>query len=98
MEKYQASQRKVDLYDIGNGYTLMNIVIKNDEGKIQCVDTYIGRDDQDYIKVGTIEELTVPGTIFSYASHVRTQKFLIAHYFHAYKENTKNRNIFMRLD
>lgn len=28
MIKYKASQRRVDLYDIGDGLTLMNIILK----------------------------------------------------------------------
>ena len=35
MIKYKASQRRVDLYEIGDGLTLMNIIVKNDEGKMQ---------------------------------------------------------------
>jgi len=34
MTKYKASERKVDLYDIGDGLTLMNVIIKNQDGKM----------------------------------------------------------------
>ena len=33
MKKYKSTERKVDLYDIGNGLTLMNIIWKNQDGK-----------------------------------------------------------------
>jgi hypothetical protein len=42
MIKYKASERRVDLYDIGDGLTLMNIILKNDEGKMQEVHSNIG--------------------------------------------------------
>ena len=32
MIKYKTSERKVDLYDIGNGLTLMNVILKNQDG------------------------------------------------------------------
>ena len=44
MIKYKASERRVDLYDIGDGLTLMNIILKNDEGKMQEVHSYIGQE------------------------------------------------------
>ena len=37
MNKYTSSERKVDLYDIGDGLTLMNIVTKNEAGKTKVV-------------------------------------------------------------
>ena len=43
MLKYTTSQKKTDMYDIGNGLTLMNIVTKNADGKPIQVDTYIER-------------------------------------------------------
>ena len=82
MEKYPASSRKVDLYDIGDGLTLMNIVVKNDQGKIRKVDTYIGIEGEGFSQVAHADDLDQPGVIFSYSSHVKTLKanvaFLIA--------------------
>ncbi len=43
MNKCTASERKADLYDIGDGLTLMNIVAKNVSGKIKAVHTYVHR-------------------------------------------------------
>ena len=44
MIKYKASERKVDLYDIGDGLTLININLKNQDGQMMSIDTYIGAD------------------------------------------------------
>ena len=41
MNKYTASERKVDLYDIGDGLTLKNIVTKNESGKTKAVSSSI---------------------------------------------------------
>ena len=40
--KYKASERKVDLYDIEDGLTLMNVILKNQDGKMTAIDIYIG--------------------------------------------------------
>ena len=48
MIKYKASQRRVDLYDIGDGLTLMNIIVKNDEGKMQEIHSYIGQEGNSF--------------------------------------------------
>ena len=71
MKKYKASQRRVDLYDIGDGLTLMNIILKNKEGKMSEVHSYIGQEGNGFVCVGHTEGLDQPGVIFSYASHVR---------------------------
>ena len=39
---YKDSERKVDMFDIGDGLTLMNIIDKNQNRQIKSVDTYIG--------------------------------------------------------
>jgi len=71
MIKYKASQRRVDLYDIGDGLTLMNIILKNDEGKMQEVHSYIVQEGNGFSCVGRTEGLDEPGVIFSYTSYVR---------------------------
>ncbi len=71
MKKYVASERKVDLYDIGDGLTLMNIVIKNEAGKTKSVYTYIGYEGEGFVRVAQSEGLDEPGVIYSYSSHVR---------------------------
>ncbi len=39
MNKYTASERKVDLYDIWGGFTLLIVGMKNEEGKTKSVHT-----------------------------------------------------------
>ncbi|MGN0401440.1 MAG: hypothetical protein ACI4HQ_04150 [Acetatifactor sp.] len=36
------SKKRIDLYDIGDGLTLMNVIEKNDSGKMRHITTYIG--------------------------------------------------------
>lgn len=71
MNKYKPSERKVNLYDIGDGFTLMNIVIKNEAGKTKAVHTYIGYEGNGFVCVAHSEGLDQPGVIYSYSSHVR---------------------------
>ncbi len=71
MKKYTASQRRADLYDIGDGLTLMNIISKNSEGKMQSIDTYIGAEGNGFSCVAHTEDLDGSGVIFSYAQYVR---------------------------
>ena len=39
MKKY--AQKRIDMYDIGNGLTLMNVINKNENGKLHQITTYI---------------------------------------------------------
>ena len=71
MIKYKASQRRIDTFDIGNGFTLMNIIMKNEEGKMKSIDTYIGVDRNGFNCVGHTEGLDQTGTLFRYADYVR---------------------------
>ena len=70
MIKYKTSERKVDLYDIGDGLTLMNVILKNEDGKMRSIDTYIGTDRNGFSCVGHTEGLDEPGVIFSYPEHL----------------------------
>lgn len=72
MVKYKASERRVDLYDIGDELTLMNIILKNQDGEMMAIDTYIGIEGNGFTQVGHTEGLDQPGVIFSYAGYVRT--------------------------
>lgn len=36
------SKKRIDMYDIGEGLTLMNVIEKNDSGKMRHITTYIG--------------------------------------------------------
>lgn len=90
MLKYTTSQKKTDLYDIGNGLTLMNIVTKNAEGKPAQVDTYIGAEGDKFIRVGCAEELDAPGTVFSYANYVKMIHVNLKLFLQIYMDNVRN--------
>ena len=36
------SQKRADMYDIGEGLVLMNVITKNENGKMHQITTYIG--------------------------------------------------------
>ena len=50
---------------------LMNIIVKNDEGKMQEIHSYIGQEGNSFTCVAHTEGLDEPGVIFSYMSYVR---------------------------
>ena len=52
MIKYKAAQRKVDMYDIGDGLTLMNVILNNEEGQMSEINTYSGQEGYGYSCVG----------------------------------------------
>ncbi|MCD8105371.1 MAG: hypothetical protein LUF35_10315 [Lachnospiraceae bacterium] len=80
MIKYKASERRVDIYDIGDGLSLMNIILKNCDGEMMAIDTYIGIEGNGFSCVGHTEGLDQPGVIFSYAGYVRRIKANISIY------------------
>ena len=89
MIKYKTTERKVDLYDIGNGLTLMNIILKNQNGKMTAVDTYIVTDRNGFSCGGHTEGLDEPGVIFSYTQYVRMIKANLQCYLDIFFSNTK---------
>ena len=89
MIKYKTSERKVDLYDIGNGLTLMNVILKNQDGKMMSIDTYIGAERNGFSCVGHTEGLDEPGVIFNYARYVRMIEATLSHYLDAFFTNIK---------
>lgn len=89
MNKYTASERKVDLYDIGDGLTLMNIVTKNENGRIRAVHTYIGYEGEGFACVAHSEGLDEPGVIYSYSSHVRMLKANLPYLLECFKSNIR---------
>ena len=84
MIKYKSSERKVDMYDIGDGLTLMNIIRENQNGQIQSVDTYIGAEMDGFCCVGHVEELDQPGVIFSYSKYVKLIQANLQRYLNIY--------------
>lgn len=89
MNKYTASERKVDLYGIGDGMTLMNIVTKNENGKTKAVHTYIGYEGEGFACVAHSEGLDEPGVIYSYSSHVRMLKANLPYLLECFKSNIR---------
>ena len=84
MIKYKSLERKVDMYDIGDGLTLMNIIQENQDGQIQSVDTYIGAEMDGFCCVGHVEELDQPGVIFSYSKYVKLIQANLQRYLNIY--------------
>lgn len=86
MKKY--AQKRTDMYDIGNNLTLMNVINKNDNGKICQITTYIGIEGNGFVCVGNANELDAPGAIFSYRSYVREQEMMIPVLIDIFETNT----------
>ena len=84
MIKYKSSERKVDMYDIGDGLTLMNIIQENQDGQIQSVDTYIGAEKDGFCCVGHAEGLDQQGVIFSYSKYVKLIQANLQRYLNIY--------------
>ena len=89
MIKYKNTERKVDLYDIGNGLTLMNIILKDQDGKMMSIDTYIGADGNGFSCVGHTEGLNKSGVEFSYARYVKMIQANLPYYIDAFFTNIK---------
>lgn len=81
-------QKRIDIYDIGNDLKLMNVISKNDSGKMNQITTYIGIEGNGFVCVGNVNELDEPGVIFSYQSYVREQKAMLPVLIDIFKTNT----------
>lgn len=68
------SQKRVDTYDIGDGLVLMNVITKNEAGKMHQITTYIGIEGNGFVCVGNANDLDAPGSLFSYQSYIKMQK------------------------
>ncbi len=82
------AKKRVDMYDIGNDLTLMNVINKNEDGKICQITTYIGIEGNGFICVGNANELDAPGAIFSYRSYVRQQEAMLPVLVDIFERNT----------
>lgn len=89
MIKYKTTERKVDLYDIGDGLTLMNVILKNQDGRMRSIDTYIGAEGNGFSCVGHTEGVDEPGVIFSYAGYVRMIEANLSYYLDVFFSNIK---------
>ncbi len=92
MRKYKSSEKKVDIYDIGDGLELINVVTKNDTGDIVRVDTFIGSSKRDeYVSVGRAEGLSGAGVIFSYSQYVKQMRDFLPMYLEMYENNLQGK-------
>lgn len=82
------STKRTDMFDIGDGLTLMNVITKNAEGKMHQITTYIGIAGNGFVCVGNTAELDEPGTIFSYQSFVRSQEMMLPVLIDMFETNT----------
>ena len=89
MEKILSKLRRTDYYDFGHGLTLMNILYKTEEGKLDRIETYLGVEANEFIFVGGMKGLSEPGVIFSYAEYTRFQRASTAAYLDVFKKNSK---------
>ena len=49
MEKIHSKLRRTDYYDFGHGLTLMNVLFKTEDGKLDRIDTYIGVEGNEFV-------------------------------------------------
>lgn len=82
------SQKRIDMYDIGDGLVLMNVITKNEAGKMHQITTYIGIEGNGFICVGNANDLDAPGSLFSYSSFVKMQKATLPTLEDIFRSNT----------
>ena len=80
--------KRIDMYDIGDGLTLMNVILKNDNGKMHQITTYIGIDGNGFVCVGNANDLDAPGTFFNYRSFVSEQEMMLPVLIDIFETNT----------
>ena len=90
MEKIHSKLRRTDYYDFGHGLTLMNVLFKTEDGKLDRIDTYIGVEGNEFVCVGCAKDLSAPGVIFSYGEYVRFQRANKATYLEFFKQNSRS--------
>ena len=73
------SQKRIDIYDIGNDLKLMNVISKNDSGKMNQITTYIGIEGNGFVCVGNVNELDEPG-IISVINHMSESRKLCSQF------------------
>ena len=93
MEKIHSKLRRTDYYDFGHGLTLMNVLSKTEDGKLDRIDTYIGVEGNEFVCVGFAKGLSAPGVIFSYGEYVRFQRTSKATYLDIFKKNSRSNAI-----
>ena len=83
------SQKRTDMYDIGDGLTLMNVITKNENGKMHQITTYIGIDGNGFVCVGNANDLDTPGSLFSYREYVNIQEATLPMLKDIFRTNTE---------
>ena len=76
------------MYDIGDGLNLMNVISKNEAGKMHQIITYIGIEGNGFACVENADELDAPGVIFNYQSYVRQQEAMLPYLIDIFKTKT----------
>lgn len=82
------TSKRVDMYDIGDELTLMNVITKNSSGQMHQITTYIGIAGNGFVCVGNANDLDEPGVIFSYRSYVREQEMMLPVLIDIFETNT----------
>ena len=82
------SKKRINMYNIGNGLTLMNVINKNNSGKMCHITTYIGIEGNGFVCVGNANDLDAPGAIFSYQSYGRMQEANLPMLIDIFEKNT----------
>ena len=90
MERIHSKLRRTDYYDFGHGLTLMNVLSKTEDGRLDRIDTYIGVEGNEFVCVGFAKDLSAPGVLFSYGEYVRFQRANKATYLDIFKKNCRS--------
>lgn len=90
MDKIHSKLRRTDYYDFGHGLTLVNVLSKTEDGKLDRIDTYIGVEGNEFVCVGFTKDLSAPGIIFSYVDYIRFQRANKAAYLDIFKQNSRS--------
>lgn len=89
MEKIHSKLRRTDYFDFGYGLTLINVLSKTEDGRLDRIDTYMGVEGNEFVCVGFVKDLSAPGVIFSYGEYVRFQRASKATYIDIFKGNSR---------
>ena len=88
MKKYKANEKKVNIYEIHDGSTVLDLinVLTYKDGILDRVDTFIGKHDRfEYLSVGRTQGLSKPGVVFNYSSYTRSIMDNISLYIEIYR-------------
>ena len=90
MEKIHSKLRRTDYYDFGHGLTLMNVLFKTEDGKLDRIDTYIGVEGNElYAGLGQ-RPLCAGCYNFPTGEYVRFQRANKATYLDFFKQNSRS--------